>query len=62
MVIFFQVGCFYEFCGEINEIASIPCRNDTLTLNLKRLPQNKRGVLYGFPVRLEEEYAKRLLK
>ena len=96
MVLFFQVGCFYEFYEEISvyrkdEIASASPRNDISPathdegvsaekklqqviarslsdeaifkhlLNLKRLSQNKRGAIYGFPVRFENEYAKRLL-
>ena len=31
-------------------------------LCLERLKENRRGVKYGFPVRLEEEYTKRFLK
>jgi len=30
-------------------------------LNLRRIKDSRRGAIYGFPVRLEGEYAKRLL-
>ena len=54
-VLFFQVGCFYEFYGDAKEdVMAILC--------LERLKENRRGVKYGFPVRLEEEYTKRFLK
>ncbi|MBI5047640.1 MAG: hypothetical protein HZB54_01630, partial [Deltaproteobacteria bacterium] len=54
MVIFFQVGCFYEFYGEI--------KNDVMgTLGLKRLKNSQRRAMYGFPVRLGKEYLKRLV-
>jgi len=71
MVIFFQVGCFYEFYGEISayvkdEIASPSARNDNAilkeTLNLKKLKLNNRGAVYGFPVRLKEEYVKKVIE
>ncbi len=55
MVIFFQTGCFYEFYGEIkDEVKNILC--------LKRLKNNQRGAMYGFPVRLGKEYLKRLIE
>ncbi len=54
MVIFFQVGCFYEFYEDTKE--------DVMTvLCLKRLKENRRGARYGFPLRLEEGYAERLV-
>ncbi|MBI5180833.1 MAG: hypothetical protein HZA05_05475 [Nitrospirae bacterium] len=78
LAIFFQVGCFYEFYDEIiayvkDEIASpltdYICQglaNDNAilkeTLNLKKLKQNNRGAIYGFPVRLEGEYVKKVIE
>ena len=53
-VFFFQVGCFYEFYAELKE----EVKN---AVELKRLKTGKRPVRYGFPVRLEKEYAGRLL-
>lgn len=54
-VVFFHVGCFYEFYGEIkDEVKDI--------LSLKRLKNNQRGAMYGFPVRLEKGYLKRLIE
>ena len=54
-VLFFQAGCFYEFYEDTKEdVMAILC--------LERLKENRRGVKYGFPVRLEEEYTKRFLK
>jgi retron-type reverse transcriptase len=53
-VLFFQVGCFYEFYEDVKEeVIAI--------LRLERLKENRRGVRYGFPLRLEEGYAKRLV-
>lgn len=55
MAVFFQVGSYYEFYG-------MPWRKDAMAiLNLRRLKKNKRGAIYGFPVRLEREYLQRLL-
>lgn len=55
MVIFFQVGCFYEFYGELrSEVMDILC--------LKKLNKSQRGVIYGLPVRLENRYSKRLVE
>jgi len=56
MVIFFQVGCFYEFYGKRikDDVPAI--------LGLKRHGQSGRGVRYGFPVRLETRFAKRLVE
>ena len=51
--IFFQVGCFYEFYGEIRD----DVRN---ILGLRRLDQSKRGVRYGFPLKLEGEYIRKM--
>jgi DNA mismatch repair ATPase MutS len=51
--VFFQVGYFYEFYLKVRE--------DVMAiLNLREIQKNKRAVQCGFPVRLEEEFAKRL--
>jgi retron-type reverse transcriptase len=55
MCLFFQVGYFYEFYTELKE--------DVRTaLSLKRIERGRRPVTYGFPVKLEKEYAGRLLR
>ncbi len=53
-VIFFQVGCFYEFYDNLkDEVRKL--------LNLRRIQRGKRNIKYGFPVRLEYTYSGRLL-
>lgn len=55
--ILFQVGCFYEFYGVT------PIMEDKITLlKLKRVAQSKRGVMYGFPERLADQYLKILVE
>ncbi len=55
--ILFQVGCFYEFYGVT------PFMEDKIALlNLKRVAQSKRGVMYGFPERLADQYLKILVE
>ncbi|MBI5096680.1 MAG: DUF1566 domain-containing protein [Nitrospirae bacterium] len=55
--IFFQVGCFYEFYGVT------PFMEDKIALlNLNRVAQSKRGVMYGFPDRLADQYVKVLVE
>jgi retron-type reverse transcriptase len=53
--IFFQVGCFFECYSEIQE----EVKN---VLGLRSITARTRPVTYGFPVRLEKEYAGRLLR
>ncbi|MBI5192350.1 MAG: hypothetical protein HZA08_02780 [Nitrospirae bacterium] len=55
--ILFQVGCFYEFYGVtpiIEEMIAL--------LKLKKVAQSKRGVIHGFPERLEDQYVKALVE
>ncbi|MCX5885281.1 MAG: reverse transcriptase domain-containing protein [Proteobacteria bacterium] len=55
MFMFFQVGCFFECYSEIKaEVQNI--------LGLRSITARTRPVTYGFPVRLEKEYAGRLLR
>lgn len=56
MVIFFQVGCFYEFYGGA-------VRQDVpAVLGLRRFENSARGAKYGFPASLETRYLKRLIQ
>ena len=55
MVIFFQVGCFYEFYGELRDAV-------LNVIRLKRVKKNRRGIIYGFHVRLARGYIKRLIE
>jgi hypothetical protein len=50
-VVFFQVGSFYEFYGRICDALG----------TLKNIPSNKRGALYGFPMKLQEQYMRKVL-
>jgi len=55
MVIFLQVGYFYEFYAEL--------KSDIKTLlGLRRIGQNRRGLKYGFKIRLEDKYTKRIVE
>jgi len=47
-VVFFQVGCFYEFYGKLHESLR----------GLSKMPTNKRGALYGIPIRSKDMYIK----
>ncbi len=54
-VLFFQVGRFIEFYGEADQaIAEL--------LGLKRMADNRRGALWGFPIKQARYYLRRLLK
>jgi retron-type reverse transcriptase len=53
--VFYQVGCFYEFYGPL-------ARRVREVLGVKPMKKNTRGALFGFPVRLEKEYAGKLLQ
>ncbi|WP_052566739.1 reverse transcriptase domain-containing protein [Candidatus Magnetobacterium casense] len=54
-VLFFQVGCFYEFYEEpVSEIREV--------LNLTRMKENNKGVKYGFPMRHEGVFLRRLMQ
>jgi hypothetical protein len=54
-VLFFQVGRFIEFYGEADQaIADF--------LGLKRMSINRRGALWGFPVKQARRYLRCLLK
>ncbi len=55
--ILFQVGCFYEFYG-VTPIME----GKIALLNLKRVAHSKRGVLYGFPIKLAGQYVKVLVE
>jgi retron-type reverse transcriptase len=50
--VFLQVGCFYEVYDNAAWARQLP---------LKQLKENKRGVLYGFPVKLGDKYTEALL-
>ncbi|KJR40357.1 Retron-type reverse transcriptase [Candidatus Magnetoovum chiemensis] len=54
-VIFFQVGCFFEFYGRL--------RKDIVrTLSLKKIKKSNRGAVYGFPLKREKYYLRKAVQ